>query len=768
MLDDLGGIPTPGCDGALPVPGDATPAPTEEAGYAPRVVCQAFHVAVDTDEEFVSDAGGLQEAADYAVILVAASNTIYTREVGMGLRLSYLRIWNTTDPWNGLDTASQLSEFASYWATNMGSVPRASAHLFSGRNIGGGIAYVRAVCRNDYGYAVSANMVGSFPFPIVDNASGNWDLMVVAHEWGHQFGTGHTHNACEYSPIIDGCGLRPTSSSCEQGAQDCSVAAARQGSIMSYCHTCSGGMSNVKMTFGSRVAGRMGSYLSGLSCGTMLDVPTFTAIAANPGAAVCGGVPVTLTAIASGAELRFQWYRNGTRVTGANGPTFIVAAPVNNDRWDVVVYSACGVIDTRGTSLGVVLTIPASGATLNGSGANLVSDAAGNANGVIDSGESGIAVTIPVVNAGPSAATGVVATLASNTPTVSVIAATASYPDLVACSGVGSNPVPFVIELDPSHRCGDPISLTLSISAAQGSGSYTFSLPTGRPGSVAAPVTIAYAGSVVPIPDNHPAGATARLQVAGLAGTIVDVDVRFDGSACNADPGSTTVGLDHTWVSDLSFYLTSPAGTTVTLMSYPGGVENGGHNFCGTRLDDSATVSIQSIAASDNPWTGTFAPAMPLAAFNGESPNGEWALRVVDTGPADVGSIRDFSLIVTVLSPATCDPVCARPAFTRQPTSNEVCAGSSITFTAAATGATAYQWRKNGTNIPGATASSFTIPAAFAADAATYACVATNACGSSTSSAATLTVTGVPVITSQPISVATCPGGSVAFQIVAT
>src|SRR6185436_17757638 len=80
--------------------------------------------------------------------------------------------------------------------------------------------------------------------------------------------------------------------------------------------------------------------------------------------------------------------------------------------------------------------------------------------------------------------------------------------------------------------------------------------------------------------------------------------------------------IDHSWVGDLIATLTSPAGTTVTLMSRPGGTGNSGNNFCQTVLSDSASSSIQNIAIADAPWTGTFRPAQPLSAFSGEIANG--------------------------------------------------------------------------------------------------------------------------------------------------
>jgi hypothetical protein len=82
------------------------------------------------------------------------------------------------------------------------------------------------------------------------------------------------------------------------------------------------------------------------------------------------------------------------------------------------------------------------------------------------------------------------------------------------------------------------------------------------------------------------------------------------------------------------------------------------------------------------------------------------------------------------------------PTITTQPVALTVAAGSPATFSVVATGSDTltYQWRKASTNIAGATAASFTIPAVAAADAASYDVVVTNTYGTATSSVATLTV----------------------------
>ncbi|KRB23062.1 PQQ-dependent sugar dehydrogenase [Rhizobacter sp. Root16D2] len=82
------------------------------------------------------------------------------------------------------------------------------------------------------------------------------------------------------------------------------------------------------------------------------------------------------------------------------------------------------------------------------------------------------------------------------------------------------------------------------------------------------------------------------------------------------------------------------------------------------------------------------------------------------------------------------------PAITAQPQSITVYVGTAATFSVGADGATSYQWQRNGANISGATASSYTLATTTVNDSgATFRAVVTNASGSVTSNDATLTVT---------------------------
>lgn len=223
------------------------------------VDCKAIQIAVDTDYEFTENLfeGNTAASSEYAVTLMAAMSAIYTLDIEIGVQVCFLRLWdNPSDPWDGDSATAQLPEFRAHWQKNMQAVPRHLVHLLSGRSLGGGVAYVGAVCTS-FGYAVSGSLHGSFPIPLEDFQQNNWDIFVVSHETGHNCGTWHTH---DYSPVIDGC-----------GNGDCSNALG--GTIMSYCHTCSGGMTNIILSFHPRVQRTMEQYLANdISCSLDCDL----------------------------------------------------------------------------------------------------------------------------------------------------------------------------------------------------------------------------------------------------------------------------------------------------------------------------------------------------------------------------------------------------------------------------------------------------------------------------------------------------------------
>ncbi|MBN2762401.1 MAG: gliding motility-associated C-terminal domain-containing protein, partial [Bacteroidales bacterium] len=79
-----------------------------------------------------------------------------------------------------------------------------------------------------------------------------------------------------------------------------------------------------------------------------------------------------------------------------------------------------------------------------------------------------------------------------------------------------------------------------------------------------------------------------------------------------------------------------------------------------------------------------------------------------------------------------------------------------------------YQWRKNGTAIPGAIDATFTLTNISTASAGDFDVIITGTCGTVTSTTATLTVATAPVITVQPLGTEVCERSDVSFSVTAT
>ena len=140
--------------------------------------------------------------------------------------------------------------------------------------------------------------------------------------------------------------------------------------------------------------------------------------------------------------------------------------------------------------------------------------------------------------------------------------------------------------------------------------------------------------------------------------------------------------------------------------------------------------------------------------------------RVVVTDAGNGLSTTSSAALLTVQAAGS-------PSITGQPASQTVTVGSPATFSVSASGTAplAYQWRKNGTAISGATGSSYQTPATTLPDSgSTFSVVVSNGVGSATSNNATLTVQPfvMPGITGQPNNVTVPAGQPAQFSVTAT
>lgn len=272
-------------------------------------------------------------------------------------------------------------------------------------------------------------------------------------------------------------------------------------------------------------------------------------------------------------------------------------------------------------------------------GSPTVTPTTGDGDPYLEPGETGT-VSLPAVNVGDGTATGVSVVVSTADPGATLRPRSRSYGTIEPGATKSAG---FTLALAAGYPVGKPVPLTVRVSFAGvlSPTTSTVSVPTGQPASTAQ--TFAYHGAPVPIPDVDPAGASVRIPVSGV-GYAADLTFSIDGQTCTTDAGSTTVGLDHTFVSDLFGTLTGPDGRTAILFQRSGG---SGHNLCHVVFDDAASQPFSSVTTDQAPFTGRWRPIDPLSSFRTAPVDGTWTFSVVDQAPGDTGSIRAVSLHIT-------------------------------------------------------------------------------------------------------------------------
>lgn len=315
-----------------------------------------------------------------------------------------------------------------------------------------------------------------------------------------------------------------------------------------------------------------------------------------------------------------------------------------------------------------------------------------------------------------------------------------------------------------------PITVTIPVNG------YTFGAPTN--GTAACPAAGPINGSV---PVNFQGTYTGPVTVAYLSGAPGGTTVTVSPSSFTAN-GVATVSLSGTGALapgtyNITVQGTGPApGTTQTAVVAFTITPGAGPTITGQPANQ--TVCAGANASFSVTATGTYQWQLSTGGGPFNNIGGATAATLNLTGVTAGMSGNQYRCIVTgqcgssTSNPATLT-VNVAPTVTTNPTSQAVCSGSAVTFTAAGTGTPAptYQWQVSTiavpafTNIGGATNASYTIASTTLADNGNqYRCVITNSCGSVNTTAATLTVNSSITVSSNPTSQTVCEGVSISFS----
>lgn len=251
----------------------------------------------ETEYDMFTTLGSIGNVENFVTSIYNQVATLYENEA-IPTRLTEIYVWTSTDPYTSLSTSGSLAEFQAERTSFNGDL----GQLLTFRNVGGGIAAgFDGLCNPDVAERLSFSGINNS----VENVpTFSWTVFVVTHEFGHLFGSRHTH-ACVWNgnnTAIDGCS-GATEGGCPLPANP------SQGTIMSYCYQVTGVGINFSLGFGPQPGAAIRASV--LSCIGGVDM--------NGAELLCSSESYALTSIPSGASVSWSVIPTGKATISGSG-----------------------------------------------------------------------------------------------------------------------------------------------------------------------------------------------------------------------------------------------------------------------------------------------------------------------------------------------------------------------------------------------------------------------------------------------------------------
>jgi len=450
--------------------------------------------------------------------------------------------------------------------------------------------------------------------------------------------------------------------------------------------------------------------LSGDDADAAAVPPTITSQPASQ--SVPAGKTAKFSVAATGsAPIAYQWRKNGSMIEGAVSDTYSAPATAEDDgaAFSVIVSNAVGSVESAAAKLFVMpadvapsITVqPADQSVTTGQTATFSVTATGSEplsyqwqrNSAPISGATDSSYTTAAAS---SADDGALFTVIVSNPVGSI----SSHParlGVSTASGGGVAPTISGQPADVSIRAGQVATFTVTASGT-------------------APLVFQWTRNGHNIPGANAASYSTPPVAASDSGALFGVIIANDAGYVTSRGAKLTVSGTAPKITTQPADQTVAAGKTATFAVVATGTAPLTYQW---RKNGAAIGGATSASFT----TGSLTSADSGATYS-----------VVVSNAAGTATSRGAKLIVSGTA----------PSITTQPQDQTIAAGKTATFTVVATGSAplSYQWRRNGTAIPGATSASYTTPSQSTTDnGATFSVVISNGTGSLTSRNALLTVT---------------------------